>query len=56
MNQFQFDAIVKIVESGAPALANELCNSLNDLVNDYNVLLKEKEEREAKQLAKKEGK
>lgn len=38
MTQFQFDMICKIIESGAPALANELCNSLNDLVVDYNKL------------------
>ena len=43
MNQYQFDTIVKVIESGAPALANELCNALNDLVNDYNALRKEKE-------------
>ena len=49
MTQFQFDAIVKIVQSGAPALANELYNALNNLVNEYNKLLKEKQELEATQ-------
>ena len=43
MTQFQFDTIIKVIESGAPALANELCNSLNDLVNEYNALREEKE-------------
>ena len=38
MTQFQFDMICKIIQNGAPALANELCNSLNDLVVDYNKL------------------
>ena len=38
MTQFQFDMICKVIQSGAPALANELCNSLNDLVVDYNKL------------------
>ena len=43
MTQYQFDTIMKVIENGAPALASELCNSLNDLVNDYNALRKEKE-------------
>ena len=36
MTQFQFDVICKLIENGAPALANELCGALNDLVVDYN--------------------
>lgn len=36
MTQFEFDVIVKLVENGAPALARELCGSLNDLVIEYN--------------------
>ena len=44
MTQYQFDTIMKVIENGAPALANELCNSLNDLVNNYNALRKEKED------------
>lgn len=47
MTQFQFDLICKIIESGAPALANELCGSLNDLVIDRNNLAKENEELKA---------
>lgn len=43
MTQFQFDAIVKTVEVGAPALANELNNSLNDLVVERNNLADENE-------------
>lgn len=36
MTQFEFDVIVKLIENGAPALARELCGSLNDLVVEYN--------------------
>lgn len=36
MTQLQFDMICKIIQSGAPALANELCGALNDLVVGYN--------------------
>ena len=49
MTQYQFDTILKVIENGAPALANELCNSLNNLVNDYNALRKEKEETGSKE-------
>lgn len=38
MTQFEFDVIIKLIENGAPALARELCGSLNNLVNDYNKL------------------
>jgi hypothetical protein len=41
MTQFQFDAICKIVEVGAPALANELCGALQSLVKAYNTLSEE---------------
>lgn len=44
MTQYQFDTIIKIVENGAPALADELNNSLNDLVIDRNNLAKENKE------------
>ena len=56
MNQYQFETILKIIESGAPALANELCNSLNDLVNDRNALAQENEELKAKISNKKSTK
>lgn len=48
MNQFQYDVIIKVISSGAPALANELCTSLSDLVNDRNALAKENEELKSK--------
>jgi hypothetical protein len=41
MTQFEFDVIVKLVENGAPALARELCGSLNDLVVEYNQMKQE---------------
>ena len=44
MTQQQFEIICKIIENGAPALANELCNSLNDLVIDRNNLAKQLKE------------
>ena len=43
MLQYQFELIVKIVNNGAPALAEELNNSLNDLVIDRNNLAAENE-------------
>lgn len=41
MTQFQFDMICKIIESGAPALAPELTESLNSLIVDRNGLAKD---------------
>ena len=38
MNQEQYNTIVKIIQSGAPALANELCSALANLVAAYNNL------------------
>ena len=43
MTQLQFEMICKIIETGAPALAEELCNSLNDLVVERNNLAQEVE-------------
>lgn len=47
MTQLQFEIIYKIIENGAPALANDLCNALNDLVVDRNNLAKQLEEIQA---------
>jgi hypothetical protein len=41
MTQFQFDVICKIIENGAPALANELCGALTALVQSYTEIVKE---------------
>ena len=48
MTQFQFDLICKIIESGAPALANELCAALNALIQDYNITIDENEQLKAR--------
>jgi len=48
MTQFQFDLICKIIENGAPALANELCNSLDALVKAYTECMTENEQLKAK--------
>ena len=47
MTQFQFDAICKIIEAGAPALANELCGALQGLVQTCNAALEENEKLKA---------
>ena len=44
MTQFQFDLICKVIDAGAPVLAEELCSSLNSLVQDFNAVLKENQE------------
>jgi hypothetical protein len=44
MTQFQFDMICKIIEQGAPALADELCGSLDTLVKAYNNIVVENEQ------------
>jgi regulator of replication initiation timing len=41
MTQFQFDVICKLIEEGAPVLAKELCDALNNLVVNYNALVTE---------------
>lgn len=47
MTQFQFDLICKIIEQGAPVLAGELCNALNDFVQNRNALAAENEQLKA---------
>ncbi len=44
MTQFQFDLICKLITNGAPVLAEELCGSLNKLVQDFNALVVENQE------------
>lgn len=54
MTQYQYDTIIRIVENGAPALAQELCSSLSQLVNERNELVervKELEVTDAKEEA-----
>ena len=38
MTQFQFETIVRIIKSGAPALANELCEALVNVVEENATL------------------
>ena len=47
MTQFQFEVICKIIENGAPALANELCGTLHNLVQSYNEVITENEKLKA---------
>jgi hypothetical protein len=44
MTQFQFDLICKIITNGAPALADELCGSLDAFVKAYNGIVAENEQ------------
>lgn len=41
MTQFQFDLICKIIQNGAPALAQELCEALSNFVMDNAKLVEE---------------
>lgn len=46
MNQWEFDTIIAIVQSGAPALSNRLCNALAFVVNELQSLKSAKNENE----------
>lgn len=35
MNQWQYDTIVMLIRTGAPALANELTTAFKELVEEY---------------------
>lgn len=41
MTQEIYNIIVKIIQTGAPALANELITSINNLLNDNRKLAQE---------------
>jgi hypothetical protein len=41
MTQFQFDLICKLIETGAPALANELITALQEMVKICNATAEE---------------
>lgn len=41
MTQFQLNVICKIISAGAPAIAEELCGALDNLVRSYNAALEE---------------
>lgn len=38
MNQEQYELIIKSIKFAMPAVADELCKALNNLVNGYNKL------------------
>ena len=44
MNQWMYDTIVAILQSGAPALANQLVSGIQELINDYQSKSKELDE------------
>lgn len=38
MTQYQYDTIMKVIVNGAPALSNELCEALAEVVSELNKL------------------
>ena len=48
MTQANYDIICKVIQNGAPALANELIGAISNLINDANALLTERDELKAK--------
>lgn len=57
MNQIQYEIIKKLIQNGAPALAEELLGALDAYINDHNELIKkytdlttEKAENESKEV------
>ena len=51
MTQTQFDLICKIIQNGAPALAEELCGAIANLIQAYAALAEEKEAASKKDTA-----
>ena len=41
MTQFQYDAIIAVIKNGAPALANELIGSIDNIIRANAQLTKE---------------
>ena len=41
MTQFQYDAIIAVIKNGAPALANELIGSIDNVIRANAQLAKE---------------
>lgn len=52
MTQWIYDTIVAVIQNGAPALANQLVGSLQDLVTDYQKKCKELEDRDNAEIKK----
>lgn len=44
MTQLQYDMIVKVIQNGAPALAEELISALGALITSYQELKAEREQ------------
>ena len=44
MSQFQFETIIRIIKSGAPALANELCEALVNVIEENATLRRKVDE------------
>lgn len=44
MNQWMYDTIVTIIQNGAPALANQLIDGIQELITDNQAKAKEIEE------------
>lgn len=44
MTQSQYDVLCKVIQNGAPALANELIGAVNELINQLGEAVKAKEE------------
>lgn len=44
MNQWEFDTIMGLIQNGAPAFANQLCNSFAQLVQEHQELTKQEPE------------
>ena len=51
MTQLEFGIIVKVLEKGVPALADELVGAMTDFVSSYNKLVAENTELKAKLAA-----
>ena len=48
MTQFQYDVICKLIDAGAPALAEELKGAILGLVQSLNAVVAENEQLKAK--------
>lgn len=44
MTQIDYEIICRIIQSGAPALAMELIGALQNLINDFNAVIKERDQ------------
>lgn len=47
MTQFEYELICKLIQSGAPALAEDLINGLANVINAANEAIRERDELKA---------